>query len=173
MAYDNNMVFLFFGALLSFLSVILLSISTYVQMVHMRRSIALTIEHNNRNLVNLWNVELIKTDERMELARKLREPIVGQPEDQLLFIYVNYLSSRWYTCKKGLEDKNRWELQKKHAANWFVTLEKDQLERLLNFGYSAEFKKEILLAVEVHKKEKREAALGTSKGGKGIMFWRH
>lgn len=132
----------------SVLSSVVLTFIAFMTHQYTRKSIALTVEFNNRTLVNQWNHEIIQTPNNIDFAKSLRPPIFGQPEDQLLFIYLNYVNARWQSYCKGFETKATWERQKEHVADWLHALDSTKMAELLNCGYSYEFSKEVLGALK-------------------------
>ena len=66
-----------------------------------RRQNALSLINHNNTLANLVNTTLIQSPQAREAMGRLHDPIVGDMDDAILFMYLNYVHNTFRTYQIG------------------------------------------------------------------------
>lgn len=109
-----------------------------------RRQSALALINQNNTLANLVNTTVIQSAEAREAMGRLHDPIVGCPDDAVLFMYLNYVHNTYRTWRVGAISIQVWRDTLGSCATTMSRLERRQVERLLARGYEAAFKAAVL-----------------------------
>lgn len=109
-----------------------------------RRQNALTLINHNNMLANLMNSTIIQSEEARQALRRLHDPVVGCPDDAVLFIYLNYVHNTFRMHRIGAVTAQVWRDTLAACVAMTCRLNPDQLERLLSRGYEDGFRTALL-----------------------------
>ena len=109
-----------------------------------RRQTALALINTNTNLANLVNSTVIGSEPARRTFASLQEPIVGTPDDALLFMYVNYVHNAFRMYRHGAVSRQVWTDTLGSCAGMLGRLRREQVQRLLSRGYEKSFQKAVL-----------------------------
>lgn len=109
-----------------------------------KRQSALTLINHNNALANLVNTTVIQSEQARETLGKLQDPIVGCPDDAVLFMYLNYVHNTYRMHRIGAVTEQVWQDTLGACAGMVSRLRREQVVRLLSRGYEAEFQSSVL-----------------------------
>ena len=109
-----------------------------------KRQNALSLINQNNSLANLVNTTLIQSPKAREALGRLSDPIVGDTDDAVLFMYLNYVHNTFRTFQIGAITATVWEDTLASCIVHLVRLERGQVERLLARGYERSFSAQVL-----------------------------
>ena len=113
-----------------------------------KRQSALTLVNHNNGLANAVNSMVVASPEARSVLGKLQDPIVGSPDDAVLFMYLNYVHNTYRMRQIGAVTPQIWQDTLGACASTLRGLRREQIERLLARGYEAQFQKEVLRQVD-------------------------
>lgn len=91
---------------------------------------------------------VVASPEARSVLGKLQDPIVGSPDDAVLFMYLNYVHNTYRMRQIGAVTPQIWQDTLGACASTLRGLRREQIERLLARGYEAQFQKEVLRQVD-------------------------
>lgn len=109
-----------------------------------KRQNALTLINQNNALANAVNSTIIASAEARMVLGRLQDPIVGSPDDAVLFMYLNYVHNTFRMRRIGTVSREVWRDTADACVQNLRRLRRDQVERLLARGYEAAFQHAIL-----------------------------
>jgi hypothetical protein len=109
-----------------------------------RRQNALALINHNNTLANQMNCTIIQSEEARQALGRLHDPVVGCPDDAVLFIYLNYVHNTFRMHRIGAVTAQVWRDTLAACVLMVGRLRPDQLERLLSRGYENDFRAAVL-----------------------------
>jgi hypothetical protein len=109
-----------------------------------RRQSALTLINHNNVLANAVNQLVVQSPEARIALGRLQEPIVGCPDDAVLFMYLNYVHNVFRMHHVGSVGAQVWTDTLESCAAMLGRLSRPQVTRLLGRGYEARFQAMVL-----------------------------
>ena len=109
-----------------------------------RRQSALALINQNNALANLVNTTILQSEQARTTLGTLHEPIVGCPDDAVLFMYLNYVHNTFRMHQIGAVSGQVWQDTLGSCVSMVGKLRREQLVRLLSRGYEHAFKVAVL-----------------------------
>lgn len=116
-------------------------------------------------MVNEWNRMAVKNSANSEAVRRLREPVIGYPDDFIVFSYLNFLRTNRDMWRAKLIPKSVELAAIRNGAWWLAKLSRRDLDQLLTRGYDDDFRNQILLEYDKLPKPSPEFSNAPENGG--------
>ncbi len=100
--------------------------------------------NQNNALASLTNTTLIQSTEARPALGRLSDPIVCEPDDAVIFMYLNYVHNTFRTYQIGAITTVVWTDTLASCVAHLARLERGQVERLLARGYERAFCTQVL-----------------------------
>ena len=111
---------------------------------HQRRQNRMSLINESNALANLVNATIINQPGACAVLARLRDPIVGCPDDAVLFMYLNWAHNIWRNYKVGAMRPQVWEDTLAGCVGTLAGLRRDQVVRLVSRGYERKFQDAVL-----------------------------
>jgi hypothetical protein len=105
-----------------------------------KRSNQLTFYKYLTDLANDWNKIVMSSREATTATEKLRPPVIDNPTDSIIHMYLNYNRFAYMGERDGLVDRKSSKARIKNSIEWFRNVSKEKLISYLSRGYEDEFK---------------------------------
>ena len=105
-----------------------------------KRSQHLTFYKYLTDLANDFNKTVIASAKAIEATEKLRPPVIDNPTDSIMHMYLNYHRFAYMCARDGLVHITSAEARINNATKWFSNVSRDQLADYLSRGYEEEFR---------------------------------
>jgi hypothetical protein len=132
------------GSICQMLTAVIVAAVGVITYRHTRRQGALTLINHNNALANLMNSTIIASADARAALGRLHDPIVGCPDDAVLFIYLNYVHNTYRMHCMGAVSAQVWRDTLASCVATTRRLRPDQLQRLLSRGYELKFRSALL-----------------------------
>ena len=109
-----------------------------------KRQSAMTLINHNNTLANAVNTTLISSAEARGALSRLQNPIVGTPDDAVLFMYLNYVHNAFRMRQIGAVSAQVWQDTLGACVTLLRGLQREQVVRLVGRGYEARFQADVL-----------------------------
>jgi hypothetical protein len=116
---------------------------------HQRRQSRMALINESNALANIVNATVINQPAACAVLGRLRDPIVGCPDDAVLFMYLNWAHNMWRNYKVGAMRPQVWEDTLAGCIGTLAGLRRDQVVRLVSRGYERKFQDEVLARYDV------------------------
>jgi hypothetical protein len=87
----------------------------------------------------------------MKILSDIRAAIIDPRTDNILFFYLNYLHSTWRMARKRLIDRTYARVTIENGAELLSSVGHESVSRLLDCGFEAAFKRDMLRAIKRHR----------------------
>lgn len=111
---------------------------------HQRRQSRMALINESNALANQVNTVMINHPAACAALGRLQDPIVGCPDDAVLFMYLNWAHNIWRTRSVGAVSEQVWQDTLAGCIRTVERLRRDQLARLLARGYERAFQDAVL-----------------------------
>jgi hypothetical protein len=95
------------------------------------------------DMINSWNRMILQNDATIEAALRLREPVVGHPDDSIVYSYLNYLRANFDMHRGDLISDESEKIAIGNGVKWLSKLGREPLEEYLSRGYDTQFQDRI------------------------------
>ncbi len=111
---------------------------------HQRRQSRMSLINESNALANLVNTTVVNQPAACAVLGRLQDPIVGCPDDAVLFMYLNWAHNIWRTRSVGAISEQVWQDTLAGCIRTLARLRRDQVARLLARGYERGFQDAVL-----------------------------
>ena len=111
---------------------------------HQRRQSRMMLINEGNALANQVNATIVNQPGACAVLARLRDPIVGCPDDAVLFMYLNWAHNVWRTHRAGAMRAQVWQDTLAGCVGTLASLRRDQVVRLVSRGYERKFQDEVL-----------------------------
>jgi hypothetical protein len=132
------------GAVGQILTAVIAAGIAWVAFRHSERTMQMTCQRELHDMVNNWNRMVIYSESTIGVVGQLREPVLGYPDDSIIFSYLNFLRANFEGLKAGLISRESETVAISNGVNWLSKLGREVLEKFLSRGYGTEFRTRIL-----------------------------
>jgi hypothetical protein len=132
------------GAVGQILTAVLAASIAYLAFRHTDKTMQMTCQRELHDMVNNWNRMVIYSEATIKAVGPLREPVLGYPDDSIIFSYLNFLRANFEGSKAGLISRESERVAIGNGVNWLSKLGRPTLESFLKRGYGTEFRDRIL-----------------------------
>ena len=129
------------GQLLTAGIAVLIAVATFR---HQRQQSRRALINESNALANLVNATLVAQPAACAVLGRLQTPIVGCPDDAVLFMYLNWVHNTWRNRQAGAVGEQVWQDTLAGCTGTLLRLRRDQVARLLARGYEAGFQAAVL-----------------------------
>ena len=130
---------------------------------HQRRQNRMSLINESNALANHVNATVINHPAACAVLGRLRDPIVGCPDDAVLFMYLNWAHNVWRTYKVGAMRPQVWQDTLAGCVGTLSSLRRDQVVRLVPRGYERGFQNAVLGRYDAAETARPEAEVTTLK----------
>ena len=111
---------------------------------HQRRQSRMSLINEGNALANLVNATVINQPAACAVLGRLRAPVVGCPDDAVLFMYLNWAHNAWRNHRVGVIRPQVLGDTLSGCAATLAGLRRDQVVRLMSRGYERKFQDAVL-----------------------------
>ena len=132
------------GVIVALLGAIGQTVTAVAVVIYTKKSVKTTATKSLIDMVNDWNAFAVSTPDHVKALAEFRAPVVGHPQDSIVFSYINYLHASFVMRAEGLIPAENEQKVIKNGARWLSPLGRERLEQYLKRGYDEPFKKRVL-----------------------------
>jgi hypothetical protein len=129
------------GQAVTALLALLIALMTYR---YTKRQNTITLIKYLNDMVNDFNKAVIGSEAAQHVVSGLRQPIVNQPDDSIVFLYLNFLHTSFRMAAAGLIESGLSDATMANGVHYLIKLKRDEIERFLSRGYEPAFRAAVL-----------------------------
>jgi hypothetical protein len=120
----------------------------YLAFRHSKRSMQMNCQKELHDMVSNWNRMILHSDATIAAANRMREPVLGHPDDSIIFSYLNFLRANFEMSNARLISTETERVAIGNGVNWLSKLGPEVLSKYLSRGYDTQFRDRILAEIK-------------------------